>query len=162
MTVRIFVEGGGDKDLTRTACRRAFVQFFKKALGAGPQPRVEPCGSRDEAHKDFCRFLQQDRDTCSILLVDSEDAVADDATPWQHLQRRDKWTTPVRVPSDQVHLMVQCMEAWFLADRRILIDYYRHNFNANALPGNPNPEQIPKRDVMSHLSQATRETTKDT
>ncbi|MGA3025582.1 MAG: DUF4276 family protein [Bryobacteraceae bacterium] len=74
------------------------------------------------------------------------------------MQHRDGWTSPVKVPHDQVHLMVQCMEAWFLADRQALIDYYGRDFRDNALPGNPNPEQIPKRDLMDGLDRATRGT----
>ena len=64
----------------------------------------------------------------------------------------------MRIPPDQVHLMVQCMEAWFVADRQALMDYYGREFRGNALPGNPNPEQIPKRDLMDGLDRATRGT----
>jgi hypothetical protein len=52
------------------------------------------------------------------------------------------------------------MEAWFLADRQALTDHYGREFRANALPGNPNPEQIQKRDLVDGLSRATRETSK--
>ncbi len=160
MKVHVFVEGGGGQDRTRTSFKKAFVLFLKKALGNGPQPRIEPCGSRDEARRDFCRSLQQNPDTCAVLLVDSEGPVAEEVTPWEHLQRRDGWQSPVRVPADQVHLMVQCMEAWFLADRQTLADYYGRDFKADALPGYPNPENAPKRDLMDGLSRATRETSK--
>jgi hypothetical protein len=47
------------------------------------------------------------------------------------------------------------MEAWFLADRQALSDYYGREFRTGALPRNPNPEQIPKRDLMEGLSRAT-------
>jgi hypothetical protein len=158
--VRIFVEGGGNYDRTRTAFKKAFVQFFRKALTKGPQPRVEPCGSRDEAREDFCLSLEQDPDTCAVLLVDSEDPVTEGTAPWTHLQRRDRWTSQVNVPPDQVHLMVQCMETWFLADRQTLIDFYGHEFRTNALPSHQHPEQIAKRDVIDGLSRATRDTQK--
>ena len=160
MTVRVFAEGGGNQDRTRTAFKKALVQFFRKALGKGPQPRVEPCGSRDEACDDFCRSLENEPHTCAILLVDSEDPVAEGTAPWAHLQRRDGWRSPVQVPPDQVHLMVQCMETWFLADRQTLIDFYGREFKPDALPGYPNPEHAPKRDVMDGLVRATRMTDK--
>jgi hypothetical protein len=50
------------------------------------------------------------------------------------------------------------MEAWFLADRPALKQYY--NDELKALPGNPNIEEIPKQDVMTGLHNATRDTSK--
>jgi hypothetical protein len=52
------------------------------------------------------------------------------------------------------------MEAWFLADRQALIDYYGQGYRDGGLPGNPSPEQILKRDLMDGLSRATRDTSK--
>ncbi len=160
MKVHVFIEGGGDQDKTVTACKKAFRLFFEKALGDAPSPRLSACGSRDDAFRDFRRKVEQDRETFAVLLVDSEDPVTEGASTWGHLQRRDGWTSSVNIASDQVHLMVECMEAWFLADRQILIDHYGRDFRANSLPRNPNPEQISKRDLMDGLSRATRDTTK--
>ena len=56
--------------------------------------------------------------------------------------------------------MVQCMEAWFLADIPAVLQYYAHEFDEFALRGNPNIEAIPKRDVMDRLHNATRTTSK--
>ena len=54
--------------------------------------------------------------------------------------------------------MVQCMEAWFLADREVVADYYGEGFNRNALPGQQDIEQIAKADVARALENATRNT----
>lgn len=56
--------------------------------------------------------------------------------------------------------MVQCMEAWFLADRAALEEYYGQGFKSQSLPRNPKIEDIPKQDLMQGLEAATRETTK--
>ena len=52
--------------------------------------------------------------------------------------------------------MVQLMEAWFLADRETLRNYYGSGFNVGALPANPSIEDIRKTDVESGLRNATR------
>jgi hypothetical protein len=158
--VCVYVEGGGSQTKSQnvTACRKAFHVFFERALGDKPKPRIIPSGSRDEAYRDFCRSLENDQDSFAVLLVDSEDPVASGRTAAEHLRKLDRWTN--RLPSAQVHLMVQCMEAWFLADRKALAEYYGDKFNSSALPGNPKIEEIPKRDVMRGLAGATKLTTK--
>lgn len=158
MSVCVFVEGGGDQRRTRIACRKAFGAFFGKMLGHGPRPRVEACGSRNEAYRDFCRSVQHDPDNLAILLVDAEGPVAAGKTRCEHLRDQDGWTN--RMPEAQVHLMVQCMESWFLADRATLQGFYGQGFRPNALPGNPEVEEIPKRAVMDGLARTTRDTVK--
>lgn len=124
------------------------------------KPRVIASGSRVEAYHDFCRSLENDPDSFAVLLVDSEGPVASGRTAREHLCNREKhWTEPM--PADQVHLMVQCMEAWFLADRKALAEYYGAEFKQSALPGDPKRiEKIPKLDVMSGLENATKATQK--
>lgn len=156
--VHVFVEGGGDEDRTRTACREGFSQLFEGVLGNGPRPRISACGSRQEAYEDFCRSLRQNTGTFAILLVDSEEPVAQGSTAWEHLRRRDNWRRPAGAQDDQAHLMVQCMEAWFLADSQKLGEYYGHKFKKAALRGNPQIEAIAKHDVMECLERATRDT----
>ena len=56
--------------------------------------------------------------------------------------------------------MVQLMEAWFLADRRALQNYYGPRFNTRILPANSQPEGILKGDVINRLRDATRDTPK--
>jgi hypothetical protein len=160
VSVTVFVEGGGPyaKRRTAVACREAFHLFFARLLGERPSPRIVASGSRDEAYHDFCRSLRNDPDTFPILLVDSEDPVPAGKTARVHLQDRDHWTTPM--PDEQVHLMVQCMEAWFLADISAVVLYYQREFSEDALSGNPNIEAIPKKDVLNRLHNATKATSK--
>lgn len=52
--------------------------------------------------------------------------------------------------------MVQCMEAWFLADPQVLSNYYGYNFKKGALRRNPRIEDVAKNDVMDSLDRATK------
>jgi hypothetical protein len=159
VSVHVFVEGGGDQRRTQTACRKAFSTFLGRLLGDRPKPRIVASGSRDQAYRDFSRSLSSDPDAFAVLLVDSEDPVLAGKTAAAHLRNRDPWT---ELPDGRVHLMVQCMETWFLADKGMLAQYYGDGFDESALPRNPKVEEIPKRDVLRGLERATAQTRKET
>lgn len=93
-----------------------------------------------------------------VLLVDSEGPVKPGRPPWVHLKEHDGWDQPTGASDDSIHLMVQCMESWLLADREALAAFYGQGFQASALPGNPNIETILKKDVYDALAAATRNT----
>ncbi len=158
MNVRIYVEGGSQGS-TKSDCRQAFRSFFGKVILQGSF-KVIASGDRSAAFKDFCSALKQHREDYIILLVDSEEAVV--AGPWQHLAARqgDHWHRPDRASDDQVHLMVQVMESWFLADKQVLIDYYKAGLLADSLPGQHNIELISKKDVYAALQHASKNTQK--
>ena len=157
MRIKIFVEGGGDRNLLRRECRKGFSNFFSKAGMKGRMPSVVASGSRREAFDDFRAAVHRPgKYDFIVLLVDSEDPVAAETGPWQHLKKRDNWDQPSETTDDQVHLMVQCMEAWFLADKDTLAAYYGNGFNQNALPARQDIERIPKNDVFNGLKNATR------
>ena len=52
--------------------------------------------------------------------------------------------------------MVQCMEAWFLADRQAMAKFFESGFRDSALSRNPEIEAIPKDDLLDSLAAATR------
>ena len=156
MSVKIYVEGGGESDALRTACRRGFRTFFEKAGLTGRMPRIVACGSRNDAFDSFRQALSQARsDELPLLLVDSEAAVMAGQTPWQHLQSRDHWVRPSGADDHHVYLMVQCMEAWFLADPDTLASYFGAGFRRASLPPHSAPEILEKTDVMNALSSAS-------
>ena len=80
--------------------------------------------------------------------------------PWDHLQKRpeDQWPRPEEASDGQCHLMVQCMESWFLADNAALEAYFGQGFNDKALPKREDIEAISKADVLSGLRNASRQT----
>ena len=122
-------------------------------------PKVSACGSRKEACDDFCTATRNAKDDeFPIMLVDSEEAVEPGANAWQHLKDRksDGWDKPESASDENAHLMVQCMEAWFLADRNSLASYFGQGFSENALPKSEDVENIHKDDLFLYLRNATR------
>ena len=157
MKVRVYVEGGGDGRELRARCREGFTSFFERATLAGRMPRIIASGSRTNAFNKFCVALGSSNEVeFIVLLVDSEDPVVDGSGPWHHLARRDGWDKPDNAKDENVHLMVQCMETWFLADRDGLAAYFGRGFNRNALPGRREIEDVAKADVLDGLKNATR------
>ena len=157
MTVKVYVEGGGDGRELRARCRRGFRSFFEMTDLAGRMPRVIACGGRQSAYGKF-REAHASRNAreFNVLLVDSEGPVAEGSGPWLHLKNRDGWRKPDKATDENAHLMIQCMEAWFLADKDRLAEFFGRGFNRNALPGNQNIEEVAKADVLNGLRYATR------
>lgn len=159
MSVRVYVEGGGNNKDTLKRCREGFASYCQKLASASGRPRIVACGGRQQAFDRFNTAVRssQAQDVCA-LLVDSEGPVTS-ATAVQHLRARDGWDFPA-LDRHKVFLMVQAMEAWFLADRETLAAFYDGGFLARSLPGDPmNVETVPKDDLepaLKHASAPTR------
>jgi hypothetical protein len=110
------------------------------------------------AVRDFMKALRTHASALNVLLIDSEGP--DDGRLFELLQGRGDWQPPsgTIVGSDQVFWMVQLMEAWFLADRPALKQFYGHDFHERSLPGNPKVEKVAKKDVLHGLKAATQKT----
>jgi hypothetical protein len=117
-------------------------------------PRIVACGSRYGAYDRF-RTSCESTDAC-LLLVDSEDLVVV-ASPWEHLKNRqdDGWAKPNNATDGQCHLMVVCMESWFLSDKPALIEFFGQGFAENSLPVHAKIEKIAKDLVYSGLQKAS-------
>ena len=158
MTVKVYVEGGGDGRELRARCRRGFSSFFEKAGLVGRMPQVIACGGRQSAYEKFRAALAAANDRgFLVLLVDGEGPVEEGFGPWLHLRNRDGWSKPDGATDENAHLMVQLMEAWFLADKDRVEAFFGRGFNRNALPGNQNIEEVAKPDVLDGLRNATRQ-----
>jgi hypothetical protein len=163
--VKLHVEGGGDTTELRGACREGFRTFISKA-GMIKRPRIVACGSRRDAFESYCTAIASGEE--ALLLVDSEAPVeaeyhqggeADQWLPWPHLKNRpgDGRDKPAGQPDSDCHLMVECMESWFLADRATLSRFFGQGFEMNQLPAPTRPiEELPKTLVYSSLASATR------
>jgi hypothetical protein len=155
--VKIYVEGGGESNALRTKCREGFSKLIENAGFKSRMPRIVACGGRRCAYEDFCTAVENaTADEFPLLLVDSEAMVS--SAPWDHLRTRDGWDRPSQATDEHAHLMVQCMEAWFLADRDTLSEFFGQGFRPNALPANNNVEEISKEDLSRGLENATRDT----
>ena len=156
MSIKVYVEGGGDSNQLRRQCRNGFREFFSKAGLEGHMPRVVACGSRQRAYDQFCTAINEaEAGSFIVLLVDSETAVAASDSPWEHLRKRDNWIQPSAAADNSAQLMVQCMEAWFVADRQSLSAYFGRDFKADALPARDDVEAIAKSDLERTLRQAS-------
>ena len=159
--IRIFMEGGGAGAGGKATIRRGmdgFLGLLKHAARmAGLRWTLVPCGSRHETCKRFLEALNHARQWVAILLVDAEAAMT--AGPREHLRQQDGWDLEA-VREGAVHLMVQVMETWIVADPEALAQYYRHDFNPRKLPRRPDLEREPKIQVLKGLKNATRHTRK--
>lgn len=164
--VKLFVEGGGNTSALKTACRSAFRAFLEKAGLAQAFPRIVACGGRKEAYDSYRTAIANGE--LALLLIDSEAEVdashqqdsPDKWKPWQHLKLRqgDGWDKPPDAADTDCHLMTQCMESWFLADRKTLADFFGQGFNEKQLPAHGNSlESIPKTQVYKSLENASRD-----
>jgi len=156
VSTRIYVEGGGDWSSTKSACRYAFHEFFRKIAPPGHQPKVIASGGRANAFSDFRQALRDHPDKLVVLLVDSEGPVTPGMSSWAHLQQRDGWVRPSIGGDAQAQLMVQCMEAWFLADLDVLQGYYGTGFLAASLPRGPIERVINVVGALEHASHGTQ------
>jgi hypothetical protein len=158
VTVRVYVEGGGDHNKAlQTECRRGFSKFLQNAGLRDRMPRVVVCGGRQKAYESF-RTSQENRgtDEFPVLLVDSEAPVVETIS-WEHVRLRpgDHWQRPQGASDEQIQFMVQAMEAWFHADKDTLGRYYGQGFRTAALSPRPDIENISKFELFAGLRRAT-------
>jgi len=157
--VRIYVEGGGDSGSSKAGCREAFRRLFQKLSNLKQNPRVIASGGRMKAFQNFCEAVESGADEVVLLLVDAERPVT--ASVWIHLSAApDNWRKPQIASDEQAHLMVQSMEAWFLADKEAVTNYYGREFRVNSLPRRHDIENIPKDDLVPTLERASGNTKK--
>lgn len=159
--IRIYVEGGGNDAQTKTLLREGFNNFLRDLVAIARTKRIRwqiiASGPRNQALDDFLTALETHSDAFNVLLVNSEEHVS--KSPWQHLEERDPWKIG-SIDDEHCHLMVQMMEAWLVADPSALSRFYGRGFNENAVPKNPNVEQIDKKTLLTALKDATRNTSK--
>ena len=163
-SIAIYIEGGGPTSATRDPFRRGMSAFLRPVVTELRKRRIRwrpiICGGRQEAYDKFSDAMVKEPEVLNILLVDSEDPVAVNVSPWTHLLNRpgDGWAKPAGTDDSRCQMMVVCMEAWFLADPAGLREHFGGNFNAGALPPADQAETRTKDDIDGALKKATRPT----
>ena len=159
--IAIYMEGGGDGSGSRAALRQgmnAFLGPLREAARARAMGwKLVCCGSRNEAFRRFRDAVRHDGQVLAVLLVDAEERVTRPVR--EHLQDRDGWNLSF-TEEDQLHLMVQTMETWIVADPEALRAYYGQHFNETALSRGSDLEDMPKEDIARSLDRATERTRK--
>lgn len=155
------MEGGGNSRDTKAALRTGMDALLgtlkQSARDRQLRWKLVCCGPRDEAFRCFRNAVRTGDDSVVVLLADAEDAVATE--PGAHLEDRDGWDM-TDIDASAVHLMVQTMETWIVADSEALNRYYGQGFNAGALPRAADLERVAKRDIEDSLQRATQRTRK--
>lgn len=158
MSATVFFEGGGDKEATQSRCREGLSNYCAKLKPPSSRLRIVAGGGREQTFDKFRTAALDGRSgEVFALLVDSEGPVSAN-TPAEHLRVCDGWDF-TGLLNHKVFLMVQAMEAWFLADRDALATFYDGGFLAKRLPGSPtNVEAVPKNDLEPKLKHASGST----
>jgi hypothetical protein len=118
---------------------------------------IVACGGRKATFDDFSTAIKQNPDVLNLLLVDAEAPLTDKFKEvWTHLKHRDNWERPNNVSDRHCFLMVQCMEAWIIADANNLVRYYDQHFLPRQLPKRKDVENISKDGLMTALFAATK------
>jgi hypothetical protein len=163
-SIAIYMEGGGATGATRRPLRHGMSAFLDPLLRRVRERRIRwvlvVCGVRRAAFDAFCDALAEEPDVFNVLLVDSEDPIAIAVQPWSHLGHRagDGWAQPAGADDARCHLMVACMEAWFLADTAGLKQHFGGNFDSTKLPPETLAESRTKADTLNALKRATKNT----
>lgn len=151
------IEGANKTDSASIRrCREAFSKLFASAGVQVNKLRLLPCGSRNDAFGTF-RSKVGEEGVFVALLVDSEDAVADNEKPWDHLHLRDGWQRPEGVIDKQALLMIACMETWIAADALSLRKHFGQGFKEKALPSLHDLEKKHRHAVLDCLEKAAKD-----
>lgn len=178
----IYVEGGGDTAQQKAELRQGLDRLLGEVKQAARDRRLGwklvPSGGRAATYKAFMNAVAHGRaGTVHILLVDSEGPLTPESLPppdeppaareareranamvrREHLQRRGGWNL-ADISPEQIHLMVQCMETWLVADPDGLARYYGQGFHVRSLPIRRDLEEEPKAALHAKLAAATKET----
>lgn len=156
------MEGGGDSREGKARLRQGMSGLLRSLNVAANQKRlnwkVVTCGSRNDAHDAFVNAAKTSPGTLSVLLVDSEELIAG-LSARTHLKQRDGWIL-TGASEDSIHLMIQVMETWIVADADAVARYYKQHFLKNALPRTQNLETVEKARIYEALKRATAKTQK--
>lgn len=154
VSVRIYVEGGGDSKDLQSRCREGFRKLIEKSGFKGRMPSVVACGGRNNVYDMFKKAVTStDRDELPMLLVDSEEPVT--TAPWDHLRTRDGWDCPADAEEEQAQMMVTCMETWIMADREALRKVFGAHLRESALFPEIDLENRSRQDLLFALKNAT-------
>lgn len=156
VSVRIYVEVGGDSKELHSRCRKGFSKLIEKSGFKGRMPSIVACGGRANAYDMFKKAVTSaNRCELPMLLVDSEEPVT--TAPWDHLKARDRWDPPADAEEDQAQMMATCMETWIMADRVALHKVFGACLRESALFHEIDLERRSRQDLLEALKNATED-----
>ena len=137
--------------------RKLLAPIKREAIRRAWRWRLICWGGRDATYRRFRSAIRNREADVVMLVVDAESPLNN--APIDHLRRQDGWDLSF-VNASMIHLMVQTMETWLVADPDALAAYYGQGFRRSALPTHVDIESVPKSDVERAVNNATRDTQK--
>lgn len=125
------------------ALKVGFRALFGRLLPLNRIPKFVP--GEAEPIRSFFNSIKSYPDHNHLLLIDSDKLVEEFSNKdlFEIIRLRKDWKKRPKVSNDKLFFMIQSMEAWFLIDQQILIDYFgKQGFKKNALPKRVNTEEI--------------------
>ncbi len=158
MKALIYIEG--DKRL-KSGFRKFFDKYFNKHSNCSSSKIVKDFRLADSKPiKDFLLGIRNDRKQSffHILLMDSDILGAGDPKKNVKNVNKDEWkkAKSIKINNNQLHFMVQNMEAWFMADTNALVGYYGSKLEVDKLPQHSIVEDIPAEDIEKKFKAITR------
>ena len=145
----------GHRDL-----RLGFHKLLEPHVARARQQRIRfrliAGGSHAETIKDFLRSCREQPASLNVLLIDSEEPVTGTPDFIQSLRARSYWDTTAACSDDQVNLMVQTMESWFIADPQALAAHFGQAFAGSSLPSPQQAESTSPPDLTKAIGQSLR------
>ena len=158
VSIKIYIEGGGEGKHLEIGFLRAWSKFFQAAGLQGRMPRVVRGKGRKNTYDLFCTALKHSKPgEIPLLLLDSEGAVNEEHKIWQHLNSHsdDRFEQPAKATEAHAYLMVQVMETWLLADLDALKSHFGSQFKPDKIPAWKELETQHKSEVFAALEKAT-------
>ena len=151
------MEGGGSGPEGKAALRLGMDIFLGRlketAQARSWQWNLVPCGGRGDAFNEFRQAAQEGEEGITVLLVDSEGPVPSDKPFRKYLEENDRWDLSF-ASEDKIHLMIQIMETWIIADKQALANYYGEGFRKDELPDAQDMESVSRSEVGRALEAA--------
>lgn len=160
--VRLYIEGGAEGREAGSLFRRGWRLFLKEldqlARDSGYEKLDIVRGrGRADAYKGFVRYSARFPGDLPVLLVDSEVLVPAGTRLWDLVARNpaDRWARPPWATERHIYFMAHSVETWLLTDHDALAQFYKRDFNPDALP-TVNLEGRSKKEIFEALKRATQ------
>ena len=136
--------------------RPGFSQLFQSHVNRARAKRLRfklvAGGPGTETIKDFLRFCSTEPSSLNVLLIDSEGPVTDTIRYISDsIRSLSMWNAGVSCSDEQIHLMVQAMEAWFVADPQSLSRRFGQNYSTRHLPSPESAETVSTADLLTAI-----------
>lgn len=162
----IYIEGGGDGKTADAAFRQGWRRFLSSLdelarVKGFLSLQVVRGKDRSQTYRMFVGHNTIRPQEPSVLLVDSEGALAIDTDPWTFVATRsgDNWKRPDWATREHLYFMVHFVETWLVSDPDALEFFFKRGFNRKRLP-TINLETKSKTDIEQALKKATKDTPK--